>query len=180
MIKKLLITLMSLSFVISMFLTFYCFFKPQESSVVSASTENTLMVVPYSTLKEYLTTSGDSSTHYLFFCRFDSADCTYVQETVMKALDAEQGSSLFDIIEYVDVSDLEDNLSINQLKDDWGFNNYPAFAAISNNGGELKVENYIQWDSQNPMSTREVKQWMVDNKIWSGLFEEKDAVVLIP
>ncbi|MEA4876127.1 hypothetical protein [Anaerorhabdus sp.] len=180
MIKKILISFMSLCFVVSMFLAFYCFFKPSEADTTAVLRATPIMIIPYGTLSDYLTTSGDSSTHYLFFCRFDSDDCNYVQDTVMKSLDAEQGSNLFDIIEYVDVSELENNLTINQLKDDWGFNTYPAFVAISNNSGELKVENYLQWDSENPMSTRELKQWMVDNKIWSGLFEEKDEVVLMP
>lgn len=180
MIKKILITFMTFSFVTSTFLAFYCFFKPSEVDASIELVGNTKMVIPYETLTDYLTTSGDSSTHYLYFCRFDNDDCNYVQNTVMKSLDAEQGSSLFEVIEYVDISELEDNLAINQLKDDWGFNTYPAFVAITNTNNELKVENYIQWDNENPMSTRELKQWMVDNKIWVGLFEEKDAVVIMP
>lgn len=180
MIKKLLITFMSLSLVTSTFLAFYCFYKPSEADASIDLVKNTNMVIPYETLPDYLKTSGDSATHYLFFCSFENDDCNYVQNTVMKSLDAEQGSSLFDVIEYVDVSKLEDDLAINQIKDDWGFNSYPAFVAITNTNNELNVENYLQWDNENPMSTRELKQWMVENNIWVGLFEEKDAVVIMP
>ncbi|SJZ79079.1 DUF6568 family protein [Anaerorhabdus furcosa] len=179
MIKKLLISLMSLCTVISLLLVFYCFFTPKNNDNIVQAYSNTL-IIPYPALNEYLLTNGDSSTSYLFFCKPDSADCQYIQNTVMKTLEAEQGSSLSELIDYVDVTELEDNLMINQLTDDWGIKNYPAFVSVTTANGELTINNSIQWDIENPMSARELKQWMMTNKIWSGLFEEKDAEVLVP
>ncbi|MEG0076439.1 hypothetical protein [Anaerorhabdus sp.] len=179
MIKKLLISIMSLFTVVSLLLVFYCFFTPKNNDSIVQAYSNSL-IIPYPTLKEYLITNGDSSTSYLFFCKPDSADCQYVQNTVMKTLEAEQGSSLSDLIDYVDVTELEENMMINQLTDDWGVKNYPAFVSVTNSNGEFIVNNSIQWDTENPMSTRELKQWMMSNNIWAGLFEEKDGEVIVP
>ncbi|MEG0176503.1 DUF6568 family protein [Anaerorhabdus sp.] len=180
MIKKLLISLMSLCTVISLLLVFYCFFKPKNNeNIVQAYTADAL-VIPYSSAKDYIITNGDTATSYLFFCSPNNADCQYMQNTVMKTLEAEQGSSLSALIDYVDVTELEENLSINQLTDDWGIKSYPAFVSVTNNYGELTVNNFIEWDINNPMSTRELKQWMQSNNIWAGLFEEADGEVVIP
>lgn len=179
MIKKILLTFMGLTVAMSTILAFYSYFKPEKVEAIASTVKSTPMI-PYETTTDYLLSSGDSTIHYLFFCSVSNPDCRYIEDTVMKALESEQGHDLFDIIEYVDIASLEESLSTNQLKDDWGLNTYPAFASVSVNDGSISVNNFIQWDKDNPMSTRDLKQWMVQNSIWSGLFEAKDEEIILP
>lgn len=179
MIKKILFTFMGLTVAMSTILAFYSYFKPEKVEAIASTTRTTPMI-PYETTADYLLSSGDSTIHYLFFCSATNPDCRYIEDTVMKSLESEQGHNLFEHIEYVDISSLEASLSTNQLKDDWGINTYPAFVSVSVNDGSFSVNNFIQWDKDNPTGTRDLKQWMVNNGIWAGLFEAKDEEIILP
>ncbi|MFV0479496.1 MAG: hypothetical protein ACK5LZ_02870 [Anaerorhabdus sp.] len=175
--KKIALTILFVNFLACLILSFYIYFQP-EKTTVQAAVLNTPMI-PYETLNDYLISSGDSTTHYLFFCDPENADCIYIQNTIIKPLEAKQGQSLFERLEYVDVSSTED-ITAAQFVDSWGFSSYPAFVTVEIENGEFTIINSIQNTTDSPISESELKQWLAENQIWSGLFELSDQQVNLP
>ncbi len=176
--KKITLTLLFINFLVSVALSFYLYYQPAKTTVTPGLENITL--IPYETLKDYLVNAGDSSTHYLFFCAPENTDCIYILDTVIKPLEAKQGEALFERLDYVDFTALEENLETNQTVVDWGINSYPAFLAVTVEDSEFIVQNFIQHNDEDPISEIELKRWLAENGIWSGVFELTDQKVDLP
>lgn len=176
--KNITISILLINLLIFIFLAFYVYFRPEQES--SEKVIQSTPTIPYDGLKDYLLSSGDFSIHYLFFCAPTDTDCNYIQNTIIKPLEAKQGQSLFERIDYIDISDLLANLEKNKLATDWGVTSYPAFIAVSVENGEFAVLNSIQYTTDDPINELDLKRWLAENEIWTGLFEQSDLKIEIP
>ncbi len=178
MTKKISITVISLLLFANILLSFYSIFQSDKKQVKSAAVETTI-TLEYESLHDYLINSGEASTHYLFFCSSTNQDCQYIENTVLKSIESKDPTAL-SYIEWVDITELEKNFTTIRLKDEWGINNYPAFVSVTIKDKSVTVNNMLQYNSENPMSVQDIKMWMINNKIWSGLIEQGDQQIIVP
>ncbi|MFV0380240.1 MAG: hypothetical protein ACK5KQ_05370 [Anaerorhabdus sp.] len=166
--KKILLALISINLFICIILSFYLYFQPDKNKIVPVAGILNTTTINYESLDDYLLSLGDSTTQYLFFCAPANTECIYIQNTIIKPLEAKQGQNLFDHINYVDTTILENGEYIQEVGD-WKFINYPVFAAVTITNGEIVVDNFIEHTPDNPISEEELKLWLSENGIWSGL-----------
>ena len=164
MLKRVLFTLLCLIMVYSIAVTGYRYFEPNAFD----ETEEGETYLDYETLKEYIRSSGDGVTHYLFFFSRKSQDCVYVKNTVMATVKNDTGLQIDRMIETVDITALEEQLLTNRLKTDWGLSSYPAFVTARTENGEIVIDNFIQYDQNHPMLASDIEAWLQLNGIYSG------------
>ena len=140
--------------------------KPQlaETSGFAANNGDALL---YDTLRDYTLNSGASATHYYFFCTSQDNNCAFIEDTIIRDTEKETGLDLGSLIEYVDITDLVDNMDVNRLYTDWKITSYPAFVAVKNDNGEIKIENTLEWTDDNPISSQTLISWLELNKLYN-------------
>ena len=139
--------------------------EPEESSVAAA-------------VKNPEFTEG---THYVFFCRADNPDCTYINDYVFKPLTEELKVPALDSFEYYDLAPLGENYPAAKLKSQWGFESYPAFVSLTVNAdGSQNINNILSWNKEDPLDADDLKRWMIDNQIWTGIIEDQGELIEQP
>lgn len=123
---------------------------------------------------------SEDGMHYYFFCVPDDADCTYINDYVLKPLTVILEVEQIDVIEFVDVNALSKEWTPARLKNQWGFDNYPAFVATETINGEKNILSVLQWNSENPMDSDDLRNWMMENNIWTGPVEEQGELIEQP
>jgi protein-disulfide isomerase-like protein with CxxC motif len=91
-----------------------------------------------------------------------------MENTVLKDAESETGLDLRNMIEYVDITDLEANLSTNRLKQEWDVASYPAFVACRVRNGMIEISNTLQWNPSSPISTSDLIRWLELNNLYDG------------
>lgn len=162
MFKRLLYTVLTLLVIYSTAIVLYRINEPENNTAVFSAFSSSVML-DYDTLSAYTKNSGASATHYYFFCSSENADCLYVENTVLKDTAAMTHLDLNQLIEFVDVTPLENSLNINRLKADWGISHYPAFIAVHNENGKINIENTLEWDPERPLNAEQLTSWLADN-----------------
>lgn len=120
----------------------------------------------------------EDTYHYYYFCSEEDADCLYINQYVLKPLAETLEVEQIDILEYVDISTLPSEWTPLRMKNQWGFDDYPAFAAVlTTPAGERTILSVLQWDANNPMDTEALKNWMIENGIWTGPVEEQGELI---
>ena len=105
-------------------------------------------------------------------------NCQYITNTLYSAVNSElKNKRIDDIVEYVNIQSLVDDGSIDRLSQEWNINNYPAFVSVSNNYGELTINNSLVWDDTNPLSSNDILNWLALNGQYDGEMIEE---VLMP
>ena len=164
MLKKVLFALLALIVIYSSSVVVYRIYEPKnDTNVVD---ENPYL--DYDSLKEYILSTGESVTHYLFFYSRKDNDCVYVKNTVMASVAADTKMQVDRIIETVDITPLEDNLTTGRLASEWGISRYPAFAAVTVADGVPTVISVLEYDGEIPLSARQVEDWLAENGLTSG------------
>ncbi len=158
---------MTVLLVCSAVLVGYRVFEPEYVGI-SDTPEYLQTLVSYGSLREYTLSSGPSSIHYYYFCSVGNDDCEYVETTVIKSAARTTGIDLAALIEYVDISELENSLKTNRLKSDWGIGSYPALAAARTSGSEILIENILEWDTSSPLSETDLIRWLILNRLYDG------------
>ncbi|MPM49587.1 hypothetical protein SDC9_96317 [bioreactor metagenome] len=110
----------------------------------------------------------------MWLCDLNNNDCVYVRDYVIKPLATELGVTNFDTFEFVDF--YESPSSIHYMSNTWGFTSYPAFVAVQNVDGKMTVLNYLSWDKDNPFDSQDLKTWMYNNGIWTGIYEVEEKI----
>ncbi len=162
MFKRLMYTVLTFLVLYSAAIILYRINEPENNTAV-VSAFSSSVTLDYDTLSAYTKNSGASATHYYFFCSFENADCLYVENTILKDAAAASHLNLDQLIEFVDVAPLEDDLDINRLKADWGISRYPAFVAVRNENGEIHIENTLEWNPERPFSADQLTAWLATN-----------------
>ena len=167
MIKRILISLLTLMVVYSAVIIGIKIFEPDKIDNESSVFQHT-SALDYETLRDYTISSGAAATHFYLFSSADNSDCIYVESTVLKNAAAATGMNLDDLIEIVDITDLERTLTTNRLKAEWSVLSYPAFVACHVENGEIIVDNTLEWNPSQPISTDDIERWLKLNGVYEG------------
>lgn len=165
MLKRIMFTLMILLVLYSGIFVGFCLFEPEQADAGSESAIASVSL-DYETLKEYTRSTGNSTMHYYFFCSADSNDCLYLENTVLKSVNNETENELMTLIEFVDVSGIDEKQLATRLKNEWNVSAYPAFVACRNDNGEIVIDNTLEWNPQQPISIDDFRQWLALNKLY--------------
>ncbi|MCR5228951.1 MAG: hypothetical protein K6D03_02385 [Solobacterium sp.] len=165
MAKRILFTFMVLLAIYSSIIIVYEMNRPDTENTGSA---DKVYVIDYESLTDYTLNSGASATHYYLFYSSHNNDCLYVADTVLRDAQAVSGVDLDNLIEFVDITELEDKLETYRLKEEWGITSYPALIACKNKFGAVHIENRLEWNSESPMNATDVIQWLMLNGLYDG------------
>lgn len=176
MLKRILFTFMTFLFLYSCILVGYRIFEPD--NVEENETHFTDIGLDFSSVKDYTLSSGQNSYHYYFFCSPFNNDCKYVEETLVKTVESETGIDMTKLIDYVDVTDLEEKMALYRLSSEWGIPSYPAFVSCHTDSETIFIDNIIAWDVNQPLSVEDIKRWLSDAGFYD--YEATDAPIETP
>ena len=171
MLKKILFTALTILVLYSAVIVGYKANEPEREDILSPSAAISNDAIDYSNLRDYTINSGEAAIHYYFFFSRNNQDCLYVANTVLTSVESSTGIDLDAILEYVDITSLEDNLQTSQLRTDWQVSSYPAFVTCRYENGNITIDNTLQWDPQHPLSASEFTDWLQLN----GLYKNPNA-----
>ncbi len=198
MIKKLITSGLVLVWISSLALAGYRFFEPRAAEAV---TENKVAIASMDAQGRSINNdeaqtplvaamdqddktgeeSGTEEYHYYLFCSPDDSNCIYLNDYVLKPLATELEVSQIEILEYVDISTLSSEWTPQRLKNQWGFDNFPAFVAIATDSeGNRSILSVLQWIAEEPIDQNDLKNWMIENGIWTGPVEEQGELIEQP
>ncbi len=126
---------------------------------------NTTNRIDYNSLREYTLSSGDGTKHYYFFFSSLDNNCVYLNDTVLREVAKDTGLDLNNLIETVDITPLQTNMTTNRITAEWGIHSWPAFVAVSIQENSILIENTLEWDPQSPLNTGDIKQWLSLNNL---------------
>lgn len=172
MIKRILISVFIIMLVYSAIVVGIKLFEPD---VIDTESESALhaTALDYDTLKDYTLNSGTSASHFYLFSSIDNPDCLYVENTVLRNTQQTTGLNLSDLIEIVDITNLERTLTTNRLRTDWTVLSYPAFVACHVLEGQIIIDNTLEWNPDQPISSDELERWLTLNGIYEGYNNEE-------
>ncbi len=180
MLKKFMIGSMGFLFLGSTALFSY---RAMEPVAAVTQPESYISAAPASSrsLSETTAETAAGETLYVYFCTADSADCTYMNDYVLKPLAQELNATSLDVFEYQDLSGLGENYPVSKLKSQYGFESYPAFVAMTvNEDGTTTINNVLEWNSESPIDSQTLKLWMIDQGIWTGVIEDQGELIEQP
>ncbi len=166
MLKRILFTGLVLLVFYSAALVGYRLNEPEK--ITAESTPWTEQAITYDSLKDYTLNSGSAAIHYYFFCTAGSDDCMYMVNTVLPTVARDTNLDLSSLIEFVDVSSLENNMETNRLKEEWNISSYPAFVTCHVDQGKIVVDNAIESSVSAPLSAENVEDWLAKNNLYTA------------
>lgn len=164
MLKKLLFSLLCALMVYSTSVAAYRIFEPKQEKLSVDSSS----FISYASLKGYIVSSGESSTHFLFFYNELDTDSVYVRTSVLNEVIARTGLDLSGMIETVDLASYNQENLPADMAEQWGLASYPAFAIVTLNDGQITVEEKLEYSSSVPITAPVLIQWLKD----VGLYED--------
>lgn len=186
MIKKTITSGLVLVWISSVALAGYRYLEPKAAeTIIENKTAVALIDVKGKAIEEndaavaeFSLDEETESYHYYYFCSVDNADCTYINDYVLKPLATTLNVDTIDTIEYVDLSTLSSEWTPQRLKNQWGFDGFPAFVAVqSDTDGNQQILSVLQWDTDKPIDQDSLKNWMIENNIWTGPIEEQGVPI---
>lgn len=163
MAKKIIFTFLTLLILYSTAVVAYRLFEPVNNTEYPDEDSS----LSYDSLNQYLLSTGEGSTHYVFFYSAVNDNCIYVRNTVLSQVENETGISVSSLFETVDITSLDENMKTARLSDDWNISGYPAFAAITVKNGKPSVVNSLVWTDQKPVTASALEGWMAENDLWT-------------
>lgn len=141
----------------------YVFFQPKRADVLKQTSlkASTLQI---KNLETYLL--ANPGKHYLYFCKASSSDCEFIKNDLMVKLAGEANVTTFEDIESIDISGLSNDISVNALRNAWGFSHYPAFVAYDSSTAAIIVGQVLEWNEKMPFTMEDIKSWMKNVGIW--------------
>ena len=167
MFKKILFSFLLLLCTYNIAVVAYRIFEPRPESVYTPDSS----ALDYDTLKQYIVSSGDNTTHLLFFCSGYDTDSIYIKETVLKTVEKDTSINIAGVIETVDVTMIDADNELTRLTNDWGITSIPAFAAVTTEDGEPVVLNTLEQSSGAVFTSDDIIRWIESNDI-SGTVSE--------
>ena len=159
MIKRILLTFMTLLSIYSFSAAVYRIFEPTNIREEA----NASSYINYNSLREYILSQGDKTANIFFFYSSLDDNCIYVKNTIMHSVEKETGIDLEDIIDIVDITELEKNMTTNRITAEWGIHTWPAFLCASADGQNITVTKPLEWNPSSPMTASDLEQWMSEN-----------------
>lgn len=179
MFKKASLVFFSALWLCSLCLFIYRKTEPTAASDASTQTASSYVIDP--TSETVITAdSSDKQIKYFYFCTTDNQDCTYMNDTIFKTLASQMNVESFTFLEYVDVEALYGDWTPTKLKSVWGFESYPALVAAKDLGDSFEILNVISWTEAEPLDAQGVKEWMIENELWTGAIEDTGTKIDTP
>lgn len=112
----------------------------------------------------------------LFICAVGNPDCDYVQKNVIKPLTDELNVENFDFVQVVSIDESTQEYTAGKLRQKWSIENYPAFIKTAvNEKNEIEIISTLQWNSNDPFTSADLRSWMIDNDCWPGYVAAQDS-----
>lgn len=166
MLKKIVFTLMVVLAFSSLILAGYVYFEPEPEEIIYTTDYFT---IEYDSLDSYLQSTGEAANHLLFFCAIGNNDCQYVENTLFTGVDKQDPSiNTKEILEYVDLTEVEERDDFKKVKDKWNIPNYPAFVSCTMENGEPHINNMLVWQPNYSLSVTDIMSWFYSNNIGSA------------
>ncbi len=160
MLKKILFTFLTLLMIYSTCVVAYRIFEPRDNQ----STTDTTSMLAYDSLKSYVIDSSSNIHYFLFYSALNN-NSIYLKDTILTIVESDINKSLSNIIEVVDITELDQKMEIKRLSEDWQVSSYPAFISVSNNNGEIIINNKLEWTNEKAITTTDVEEWLKLNGI---------------
>ena len=160
MLKKILFTFLTLLMIYSTCVVAYRIFEPRDNQ----SATDTTSMLAYDSLKSYVIDSSSNIHYFLFYSALNN-NSIYLKDTILTIVESDINKSLSNIIEVVDITELDQKMEIKRLSEDWQVSSYPAFISVSNNNGEIIINNKLEWTNEKAITTTDVEEWLKLNEI---------------
>lgn len=109
---------------------------------------------------------------YYLWLNSDNKDSQYVLEYVIEPLLNEIKKDSLPNVESITISDEEiTNAALNKK---WGVYSYPTFLKLEVTDNKVSVLSALQWKSDDPYDSQDLKKWLHDNGIWPGVYTISD------
>ena len=146
-------------------------YRLNESNKEELSETITADTLIYSGLEDYTLSSGSSARHYYYFLVPDSNDSIYMTNTVLSTVEKDTGLQLSTILEYVDLSALDDKYDVSEMQEKWHVSGYPSFIACHVENGAIVIDNAIESTVDLPLSAENVEVWLMTNGLYTTYSE---------
>ncbi len=178
MLKKLLFSTLTILLAYSIAIVGYKANEPDKSMLTVSEFEDKNSGLDYDTLMQYTLSSGSSAIHYFVFYSENDDNSKYLQYNVLNPLEKDTNSRFQDLLEYVDVTDLENRPNTNQLKEEWHVSSTPALIACKVEDDHILIENALEWTAKKPLNEINVKQWLIKNGLYVN--SQDDEIIAEP
>lgn len=172
--KRLIISFIGTTFMILCLLAAYTIYLPVEYHADSIQSAEYLP--SFSSAEEAINYTihqeAKDGLNYFLFYKQNHPDSMYLINDVLSPLAESLNLKSFDNIKLIDISDLDDDFSPVRLKNNWGFENYPALVVYKLENGVGQFTNALQWTASDPLDQVDLKNWMQDVGQWVGPTEE--------
>lgn len=165
--------MLTLLLVYSLAIVGYKAYEPDKSTLTTSMLTEKNSGLDYDTLTQYTLSSGSSAIHYFVFYSENDDNSKYLQFNVLNPLEKDANSRFQDLLEYVDVTKLEESLNTNQLKEEWHIAHTPALLACKVKGDHIIIENSLEWSQDKPLNEFNVKQWLIQNGLYLSTAEDE-------
>lgn len=118
--------------------------------------------VAYKDLIEVL----DETPRAFFFCTQSNADCRYIDTKMIQVLINDANTTRFDHITLVDTATMNPSILPSVTKATLGFAHVPAFAILSYKNGKILIHAVLEWTTDTPFTSLNLKDWMKENDLW--------------
>lgn len=160
MLKKILFTFLTLLMIYSTCVVAYRIFEPRDNQ----TTIDTSSMLAYESLKSYVKDSSSNIHYFLFYSALNN-NSIYLKDTILNVVETDINKSLSNIIEVVDITELDQKMETKRLSEDWQISSYPAFVSVSNDNGEIIINNKLEWTNEKAITTTDVEEWLTLNGI---------------
>ncbi len=160
MLKKILFTFLTILMVYSTCVVAYRIFEPRDNQ----STSDTTSMLAYDSLKSYVKDSSSNIHYFLFYSALNN-NSIYLKDTILTIVESDINKSLSNIIEVVDITELDQTMETKRLSEDWQVSSYPALVSVSNDNGEIIINNKLEWTNEKAITTTDVEEWLKLNGI---------------
>lgn len=160
MLKKILFTFLTLLMIYSTCVVAYRIYEPRDNQ----TTTDTSSMLAYDSLKSYVKDSSSNIHYFLFYSALNN-NSIYLKDTILNIVETDINKSLSNIIEVVDITELDQKMETKRLSEDWQISSYPAFVSVSNNNGEIIINNKLEWTNEKAITTTDVEEWLTLNGI---------------
>lgn len=163
MIKRILLSLMSIIAIYSFAAVMYRVYEP--TNLLNNSTNSSY--ISYSTLQEYTLSNTTATKHYYFFYSSIDSNSTYVMDTLLKVINRDTDIDIESVIEVVDVTPLDENNTLNRITTEWGIREIPAFLCISVANNTITIDSTLEWTDESPLTAELLESWFQETGLIS-------------
>lgn len=126
--------------------------------------------IDYKDIKTY---TESNPTESVFILVDNKEDSEYLLNNIIASLSTENNGEALPFMVIVDLSSQTD-LTVTRLKLQFGVETYPAliYGSYDTKLNVMNSKSSLIYNSKNPLTQKQVKQWYFDNGLWTGPYNE--------